>query len=205
MLETILVLPMYLVFIAVIFFVGEAALYRNLLLQMDQHDLWSAGSREAVTGNDVAEDLFGNLGVREFMGNFEISKPEQDEKILSSNGWWQKNALKNNAILKVPGWISAVRVLTSEHPVNYGEEFNLRENDKKLELYSRNQNDHWRNGCKNGEDLCADSAGNGIPVWVSIMNENYAGNNNFPAAVRGDSVSAYQRRISDYGIFTGEQ
>ena len=39
MLETILVLPMYLVFITVIFLAGELSLYRNLLLQMDQHDL----------------------------------------------------------------------------------------------------------------------------------------------------------------------
>ena len=60
---------------------------------------------------------------RFFVGNFEITAKEKDETVYSNNGWWQKNALKNNAILKVPGWIQSVRVLISNHTSNYKDEF----------------------------------------------------------------------------------
>ena len=204
MLETILVLPMYLVFITVIFFAGEVSLYRNLLLQMDQHDLWALGAREPSEVN-VAEDFFGSIGKRDFMGDFEITAKDKDETVVSSNGWWKKNALKNNAVLKVPGWIKSIRVLSglmgqkSDEAFNYSNEFELRKNDEKLVLYSRNNND---NRTKNGEDLCK-AVSDGQPAWGTIANENYAGSDEVQN-VSGKSVSAYTRQTSVYGIFTGE-
>ena len=204
MLETILVLPMYLVFITVIFFAGEVSLYRNLLLQMDQHDLWALGAREPSEVN-VAEDFFGSIGKRDFMGDFEITAKDKDETVVSSNGWWKKNALKNNAVLKVPAWIKSIRVLSglmgqkSDEAFNYSNEFELRKNDKKLVLYSRNNND---NRTKNGEDLCK-AVSDGQPAWVTIANENYAGSDE-GQELSGKSVSAYTRQTSVYGVFTGE-
>ena len=204
MLETILVLPMYLVFITVIFLAGELSLYRNLLLQMDQHDLWALGAK-SPTKVDTAEKLFGSVGKRDFMGDFEITAKDQDEKVLSTNGWWKKNALKNNAVLKVPGWIKSIRVLSglmgqkSDEAFNYSNEFELRKNDEKLVLYSRNNND---NRTKNGEDLCK-AVSDGQPAWGTIANENYAGSDEVQN-VSGKSVSAYTRQTSVYGIFTGE-
>ena len=204
MLETILVLPMYLVFITVIFFAGEVSLYRNLLLQMDQHDLWALGAREPSEVN-VAEDFFGSIGKRDFMGDFEITAKDKDETVVSSNGWWKKNALKNNAVLKVPGWIKSIRVLSglmgqkSDEAFNYSNEFELRKNDEKLVLYSRNNND---NRTKNGEDLCK-AVSDGQPAWVTIANENYAGSDE-GQELSGKSVSAYTRQTSVYGVFTGE-
>ena len=204
MLETILVLPMYLVFITVIFFAGEVSLYRNLLLQMDQHDLWAWGAKDPSEIN-VAEDFFGSIGKRDFMGDFEITAKDKDETVVSSNGWWKKNALKNNAVLKVPGWIKSIRVLgglmgqKSDEAFNYSNEFELRKNDEKLVLYSRNNND---NRTKNGEDLCK-AVSDGQPAWVTIANENYAGSDEIQN-VSGKSVSAYTRQTSVYGIFTGE-
>ena len=204
MLETILVLPMYLVFITVIFFAGEVSLYRNLLLQMDQHDLWALGAREPSEVN-VAEDFFGSIGKRDFMGDFEITAKDKDETVVSSNGWWKKNALKNNAVLKVPGWIKSIRVLSglmgqkSDEAFNYSNEFELRKNDKKLVLYSRNNND---DRTKNGEDLCK-AVSDGQPAWVTIANENYAGSDE-GQELSGKSVSAYTRQTSVYGVFAGE-
>ena len=204
MLETILVLPMYLVFITVIFFAGEVSLYRNLLLQMDQHDLWAWGAKDPSEVN-VAEDFFGSIGKRDFMGDFEITAKDKDETVVSSNGWWKKNALKNNAVLKVPGWIKSIRVLSglmgqkSDEAFNYSNEFELRKNDKKLVLYSRNNND---DRTKNGEDLCK-TVSNGQPAWVTIANENYAGSDE-GQELSGKSVSAYTRQTSVYGVFTGE-
>ena len=204
MLETILVLPMYLVFITVIFFAGEVSLYRNLLLQMDQHDLWALGAREPSEVN-VAEDFFGSIGKRDFMGDFEITAKDKDETVVSSNGWWKKNALKNNAVLKVPAWIKSIRVLSglmgqkSDEVFNYSNEFELRKNDEKLVLYSRNNND---DRTKNGEDLCK-AVSDGQPAWVTIANENYAGSDE-GQELSGKSVSAYTRQTSVYGVFTGE-
>ena len=204
MLETILVLPMYLVFITVIFFAGEMSLYRNLLLQMDQHDLWALGAREPSEVN-VAEDFFGAIGKRDFMGDFEITAKDKDETVVSSNGWWKKNALKNNAVLKVPGWIKSIRVLSglmgqkSDEAFNYSNEFELRKNDEKLVLYSRNNND---DRTKNGENLCK-AVSNGQPAWVTIANENYAGSDE-GQELSGKSVSAYTRQTSVYGVFTEE-
>ena len=204
MLETILVLPMYLVFITVIFFAGEVSLYRNLLLQMDQHDLWAWGAK-APSEVNVAEDFFGSIGKRDFMGDFEVTAKDKDETVVSSNGWWKKNALKNNAVLKVPAWIKSIRVLsglmgqTSDKKFNYSNEFELRKNDKKLVLYSRNNND---DRTKNGEDLCK-AVSNGQPAWVTIANENYAGSDE-GQELSGKSVSAYTRQTSVYGVFTGE-
>lgn len=204
MLETILVLPMYLVFITVIFFAGEVSLYRNLLLQMDQHDLWALGAREPSEVN-VAEDFFGSIGKRDFMGDFEITAKDKDETVVSSNGWWKKNALKNNAVLKVPAWIKSIRVLSglmgqkSDEAFNYSNEFELRKNDEKLVLYSRNNND---DRTKNGENLCK-AVSDGQPAWVTIANENYAGSDE-GQEVSGKSVSAYTRQTSVYGVFTGE-
>ena len=205
MLETILVLPMYLVFITVIFFSGEVSLYRNLLLQMDQHDLWAVGTRNNSSTSSVAEKLFGTLGTRDFMGDFEITAQDKDAKTLSSNEWWQKNSLKNNAVLKVPGWIKSVRILVSNHPVNYKEEFKLRENDDKLALYSRNETNAWRNNCQSGEDLCKQQSGKEEPGWMTVVNENYAGKDNVPSKISGKAISAYERQIPAYGVFTGEQ
>ena len=204
MLETILVLPMYLVFITVIFFAGEMSLYRNLLLQMDQHDLWALGAREPSEVN-VAEDFFGAIGKRDFMGDFEITAKDKNETVVSSNGWWKKNALKNNAVLKVPGWIKSIRVLSglmgqkSDEAFNYSNEFELRKNDEKLVLYSRNNND---DRTKNGENLCK-AVSNGQPAWVTIANENYAGSDE-GQELSGKSVSAYTRQTSVYGVFTEE-
>ena len=204
MLETILVLPMYLVFITVIFFAGEMSLYRNLLLQMDQHDLWAWGAKEPSESN-VAENLFGSLGKRDFMGDFEITAKDKNETVVSSNGWWKKNALKNNAVLKVPGWIKSIRVLgglmgqKSDEAFNYSNEFELRKNDEKLVLYSRNNND---DRTKKGEDLCK-AVSDGQPAWVTIANENYAGSDEVQE-LSGKSVSAYTRQTSVYGVFTGE-
>ena len=205
MLETILVLPMYLVFITVIFFAGEVSLYRNLLLQMDQHDLWAWGAKTPVEGN-AAKDLFGSVGKRDFMGDFEITAKDKAETVVSTNGWWKKNALKNNAVLKVPAWIKSIRVLKElmgpkpDKEFKYSNEFELRKNDKKLELYSRNNN---KNRDKNGEDLCKKQNGN-APAWITVVNENYAGNNEVQS-ISGESVSAYTRQIPVYGVFTGEQ
>ena len=204
MLETILVLPMYLVFITVIFFAGEVSLYRNLLLQMDQHDLWAWGAKDPSEVN-VAEDFFGSIGKRDFMGDFEITTKDKDETVVSSNGWWKKNALKNNAVLKVPAWIKSIRVLSglmgqkSDEAFNYSNEFELRKNDKKLVLYSRNSND---DRTKNGEDLCK-AVSDGQPAGVTIANENYAGSVE-AQELAGKSVSAYTRQTSVYGVFTGE-
>ena len=204
MLETILVLPMYLVFITVIFFAGEVSLYRNLLLQMDQHDIWALGAREPSEVN-VAEDFFGSIGKRDFMGDFEITAKDKDETVVSSNGWWKKNALKNNAVLKVPGWIKSIRVLSgltgqkSDKVFNYSNEFELRKNDEKLVLYSRNNNEARS---KNGENLCKAVSGS-QPAWVTIANENYAGSDE-GQELSGKSVSAYTRQTSVYGVFTGE-
>ena len=204
MLETILVLPMYLVFITVIFFAGEVSLYRNLLLQMDQHDLWAWGAKDPSEIN-VAEELFGSLGKRDFMGDFEITAKDKDETVVSSNGWWKKNALKNNAVLKVPGWIKSIRVLNglmgqkSDEAFDYSNEFELRKNDEKLVLYSRNNNG---DRTKNGEDLC-NAVGGSLPAWVTIANENYAGSDEVQN-VSGKSVFAYTRQTSVYGVFTGE-
>ena len=204
MLETILVLPMYLVFITVIFFAGEVSLYHNLLLQMDQHDLWAWGAK-APSEINVAEDFFGSIGKRDFMGDFEITAKDKDETVVSSNGWWKKNALKNNAVLKVPAWIKSIRVLSglmgqkSDEAFNYSNEFELRKNDKKLVLYSRNNND---DRTKNGENLCKAVSG-GQPAWVTIANENYAGSDE-GQELSGKSVSAYTRQTSVYGVFTGE-
>ena len=204
MLETILVLPMYLVFITVIFFAGEVSLYRNLLLQMDQHDLWALGAKDPSEVN-VAEDFFGSIGKRDFMGDFEITAKDKDETVVSSNGWWKKNALKNNAVLKVPAWIKSIRVLgglmgqKSDEAFNYSNEFELRKNDEKLVLYSRNSND---DRTKNGEDLCK-AVSDGQPAWVTIANENYAGSDE-GQELSGKSVSAYTRQTSVYGVFTGE-
>lgn len=205
MLETILVLPVYLIFITVIFFAGEMSLYRNLLLQMDQHDLWAEGAREVTAGDreTIIEAFFPTTGERNFMGDFESPAQEKDPKVLSSNGWWQKNALKNDAVLKVPGWIRSVRVLVSSHPVNYKDEFKLRENDEKLVLFSRNDKNQWRNNCHAGEKLCSSSGGE--PAWVTIINENYPGKNNEPAKITAGGISAYERQVPAYGIFTGEQ
>ena len=207
MLETILVLPMYLVFITVIFFAGEMSLYRNLLLQMDQHDLWAWGAKESVENNEVPEKLFGSIGKRDFMGDFEITAKDKDETVVSSNGWWKKNALKNNAVLKVPAWIKSIRVLsglmgqTSDKKFNYSNEFELRKNDEKLVLYSRNNNEARS---KNGENLCKAVSGS-LPAWVTIANENYAGSDE-GQAVSGKSVSFYTdaKQISAYGVFTEE-
>ena len=206
MLETILVLPMYLVFITVIFFAGEVSLYHNLLLQMDQHDLWAWGAKDPSEVN-VAEDFFGSIGKRDFMGDFEITAKDKDETVVSSNGWWKKNALKNNAVLKVPGWIKSIRVLSglmgqkSDEAFNYSNEFELRKNDEKLVLYSRNNND---DRTKNGENLCKAVSGS-QPAWVTIANENYAGSDE-GQAVSGKSVSFYTdaKQISAYGVFTKE-
>ena len=207
MLETILVLPMYLVFITVIFFAGEVSLYRNLLLQMDQHDLWAWGAKESVENNEVPEKLFGSIGKRDFMGDFEITAKDKDETVVSSNGWWKKNALKNNAVLKVPGWIKSIRVLSglmgqkSDEAFNYSNEFELRKNDEKLVLYSRNNNEARS---KNGENLCK-AVSSSQPAWVTIANENYAGSDE-GQAVSGKSVSFYTdaKQISAYGVFTEE-
>ena len=204
MLETILVLPMYLVFITVIFLAGELSLYRNLLLQMDQHDLWALGAK-SPTKVDTAEKLFGSVGKRDFMGDFEITAKDKDETVVSSNGWWKKNALKNNAVLKVPGWIKSIRVLNglmgqkSDEAFDYSNEFELRKNDEKLVLYSRNNNG---DRTKNGEDLC-NAVGGSLPAWVTIANENYAGSDEVQN-VSGKSVFAYTRQTSVYGVFTGE-
>ena len=197
MLETILVLPVYLIFITVIFFAGELSLYRNLLLQMDQHDLWNIGARNSSRVN-VAEKLF-DMNNRDFVGNFEITAKEKDETVYSNNGWWQKNALKNNAILKVPGWIQSVRGLISNHTSNYKDEFKLRENDEKLVLYSRSNNEVRD---KAGENLCKAEHGT-TPAWITIVNENYAGSEE-KQNVSGKTVSAYTRKISAFGVFTGE-
>ena len=191
MLETILVLPMYLVFITVIFLAGELSLYRNLLLQMDQHDLWALGAK-SPTKVDTAEKLFGSVGKRDFMGDFEITAKDQDEKVLSTNGWWKKNALKNNAVLKVPGWIKSIRVLSglmgqnSHKAFNYSNGFELRKNDEKLVLYSRNSEENWRGACE-GADLCAGS----VPLWVTVANENSVGSADGPEQVLGEAILPY--------------
>ena len=130
---------------------------------------------------------------------------DKDETVVSSNGWWKKNALKNNAVLKVPRWIKSIRVLSglmgqkSDEAFNYSNEFELRKNDEKLVLYSRNNND---DRTKNGEDLCK-AVSDGQPAWVTIANENYAGSDE-GQELSGKSVSAYTRQTSVYGVFTGE-
>ena len=139
------------------------------------------------------------------MGDFEITAKDKDETVVSSNGWWKKNALKNNAVLKVPRWIKSIRVLgglmgqKSDEAFNYSNEFELRKNDEKLVLYSRNNND---DRTKNGEDLCK-AVSDGQPAWVTIANENYAGSDE-GQELSGKSVSAYTRQTSVYGVFTGE-
>ena len=161
--------------------------------------------------SDISEHCHENIRKilnRHCRDPISVSKQEgkdKNETVVSSNGWWKKNALKNNAVLKVPGWIKSIRVLSglmgqkSDEAFNYSNEFELRKNDKKLVLYSRNNND---DRTKNGEDLCK-AVSDGQPAWVTIANENYAGSDE-GQELSGKSVSAYTRQTSVYGVFTGE-
>ncbi len=203
MLETILVLPVYLVFIATVFFVGELSLYRNLLVQLDQYDLWNIGNRANSLSkhNDVLSVLFGTTGQRDFAGDLEIGDMEKDERVLSANNWWQKNSLRNTATLKMPSWVKNIRFISGS-TIDNKDLYTFSSGEKKV-LFSRYDNNSWRNAAESGSALCEQTNSKASPEWVNIVNENYVGNDG-GVGVSGNFISEYTRKTSAYGIFTGE-
>ena len=226
MLETILVLPVYFILIAVTFYVGEISLYRNLLLELDGYDMQRQGSRNVNSETDRRADAVKFLFQikdetdRKWSG-FRYEGMEEQPREVSSNEWWQATRVLNKGFLTLPSWIKGIFYLSGLHDpqtrqgkgrekfIFYGSSVQMQNGNavSSLPFFSRKDENQWRGGDhKEGEKLCADD----IPAWTVIAGENYCGSAG--PVCRGGKLEEYSRSgfdkngngISAYRIFSGE-
>lgn len=222
MLETILVLPVYFILIAVTFYVGEISLYRNLLLELDGYDTQRTGNRNAAAAEE-REKIISFLfqipdGTSRKWSGFEYEGVERRQE-ESSNQWWQRTEVCNQGALILPEWIKGIRYLTRPKgsetgPVRDGGKYIFYGSTgrngtvRSVPFYSRKDTNRWRGGqyADGGAGLCVDEN----PLWAVIAGENYCGSSG--RACYGKELSEYLRTgfdrtgsgASPYQIFSGE-
>lgn len=203
MMETLLVLPVYLILLGGLFWVGDVAATKSKLLIFDQGNVWAAGTRHGGT----PENILGVSVFRTQIGNSEFKNLSglAGNREAGTAVWWNEHRTQGTVNVNMPQWISIIASLTnifSPSPSTVGLStvsavsiYAREENDAQLTrtLYSRADTSDWRRSCQFGESLCPSAAG-ALPVWVNICNEDFPGEATGSGnTVTGVSVTHYLR------------
>ena len=183
MMETLLSLPIYLILLAGLFWLGDMVTSRSRLMILDHGNVWAFGVRHngpdetALAGNVFGSQLgrtdFQNVS---FQGNRRNGVREE---------WWKefrtagsvtvKPTELTNSVIAFMNFLQSDDPMTeSPEPAGPGIPMDARSEDAPLpftqSIYARSDTNAWRRNWLNGEDLCTSNG----PGWVVIQNEKFA-------------------------------
>jgi len=104
LLETLLVLPIYMVLLGGIFWIGELAFTRHTLLSADRLAAWSMGNRLAHQSEGQVESLLKNEKIFEEAREQELEVKDGKSDLLGDVSWWKRSHAYAQATQRIPVW-----------------------------------------------------------------------------------------------------
>ncbi len=194
-LETVLVLPIYLIMFAGLFWLGELVTDRSKLMVLDYGNAWSYGVRH---GDGLSSGQLFNLI---FNGQTELSL-NGGETVASSADWWTEKRINGRLTVNQPSWINVIARIMNIYwkaPEKSGmadseyQSMTMNSRDLKYRgefaftqtLYSRSDTYGKRRNLNSGGQLSA--------TWRSVYQENFAAEGVGLRLALGSTVLNYVR------------